>query len=449
MILSASACSKDADVAPVIEEPSGEKTPVQYDVPFGNVPNTADIVMYEVNLWAFSADANLNGVKAKLDHIKNLGINVIWLMPIYPIGEVKGVGSPYAIKNYTEVNARFGNLENLRLLVKEAHSRDMAVILDWVGNHTSWDNPWIQNTAWYTKDGSGNIISPAGMGWNDVADLNFGSQAMRKEMIKSMKYWVLEANVDGYRCDYADGVPTDFWKQAIDTLRKIPNRKIVMFAEGRKKEMLTAGFDLIFGWNFYEKIKEVYNDNTSASGLVTVNNADYSGIPAGKHILRWITNHDDNAWNDTPNNIFKDQSGAKAAFVTSIFMGGVPLIYNGQEVGFPTKLPFFNNSNVKIDWTLNPDILTEYKKLIAFRKSSNAVKTGTIEAYNSDDVMAFKRISGTEEVLVIVNLRNTTKDLALQSAIANASWTNAMTDEAVDLTTSISLPPYTYLILKK
>ncbi|QCR22790.1 alpha-amylase family glycosyl hydrolase [Pontibacter sp. SGAir0037] len=442
------ACSKEEAVpgeTPAVKE----ETAKQYDVPFKNVPATSDIAMYEVNLRAFSSAGNINGVRARLDEIQNLGINVIWLMPIYTTGELKSVGSPYAVRNYMQVNPAFGNLEDLRLLVKEAHSRNMAVILDWVANHTAWDHPWIQNPTWYTRDASGNIISPQGMGWTDVADLNFSSQALRKEMIKAMKYWVLEANVDGYRCDHADGVPTDFWKQAIDTLRNIPDRDIIMFAEAGKKELFNAGFDLIFGWDFYNKLKEIYNNNTAASGLTTVHINDYNNVPGGSHILRWIDNHDDNAWEGTPISFFKGQQGALAAFVLAGYMGGVPLIYNGQEVGNPTQLSFFNNSTTKINWSSNPGTLTEYRKLMAFRNSSNAVKRGSVQTYSSNDVAAFKRTDGNEEVVVIVNIRNNTINFQLPSTLASTSWQNALTNESVALSSSVSLAPYSYLILKK
>jgi glycosidase len=449
MVFAGMSCSKDDGTTPEPTPVVTDEEPKQYDVPFTNVPATEKIIMYEVNLWAFSQAGNLEGVKARLDHLQDLGVNVVWLMPIYEIGELKGIGSPYAIRNYKKINPAFGTLENLRSLVKEAHARDMAVILDWVGNHTSWDSPWIQNPTWYTRDASGNIISPQGMGWNDVADLNFGSSAMRKEMIKAMKYWVLEANVDGFRCDYATGVPTDFWKQAIDTLRNIPNRELIMFAESDKKEMLGAGFDLIFGWNFYGKLKEVYENNASVNNVVSANTSDYVSVPQGKHILRWISNHDDNAWDDTPANIFNGQPGAMAAFVVTAYMGGVPLIYNGQEVGFNTKLPFFQNSSVKIDWNLNPDILQQYIKLVNFRKNSLAATNGTLETFHTSDVMGFKRKSGDEELVVIVNLRNQAKDFALPASLTNSEWTNVVTDQAVPLNTSLSLQPYEYLVLTK
>ena len=148
-------------------------------------------------------------------------------MPIYPVGALNSVGqlgSPYSVRNYKEVNTEFGSLDDLRNLVEQAHARGMSVILDWVANHTAWDNPWIVNPTWYKRNSSEAIVIPPGTNWKDVADLNFSSTDMRRAMFNAMKYWILTANVDGYRCDYADGVPFDFWKQAIDTLESIPNR---------------------------------------------------------------------------------------------------------------------------------------------------------------------------------------------------------------------------------
>jgi glycosidase len=420
----------------------------QYDTPFANVPQTSDVVMYEVNLGAFSSSGNIQGVIAQLDSIKNLGVNVVWLMPIYPTGQLKGVGSPYAVKNYTEVNPTFGTLEDLRTLVKEAHKRNMALILDWVGNHTAWDNPWIQNPTWYVRDAAGNIIIPPNTTWNDVAELNYSSSAMRKEMIKSMKYWVLQANIDGFRCDYASGIPTDFWKQAIDTLRSMPNRKVIMFAESDKKDLFSAGFDMIFGWNFYGKLKDVYNKNNSVNDVVLANSADYVDVPSGSHILRWTSNHDDDAWEDTPIVFFKGNEGATTAFAVTSYMGGVPLLYNGQEVGCPIKLGFFTNSTTKINWSINPQIRNEYKKLMAFRNTSNAVKRGTITPFHTADVLAFKRSYNSEEVLVIANLRSTQQTYPIPTGLTNTTWKNAFSGQTVSLSNSLVLTPYSYLILK-
>lgn len=447
LILSAFGCSKDEPVTPN-PKPVEEEQPKQYGEPFTNVPEVKDINMYEVNMRVFSAGGNLDGVTARLDEIKSLGINVIWLMPIYEQGVLKSVGSPYAIKDYKKINPEFGTLEDLRELVSEAHERNMAVILDWVANHTAWDHKWIQNASWYTRDGTGNIVQPEGTNWTDVADLNFGSQAMRKEMISAMKYWVLEANVDGFRCDYADGVPADFWKQAIDTLRGIPDRKLVMFAEGGKKELFSAGFDLIFGWNFYGKLKDLYEGKASVATLFNAHTADYSSVGQGKHILRWITNHDDNAWDNTPTTIFGGVEGSVSAFVITAYMGGVPLIYNGQEVACPLKLQFFSNANTKIDWSLNPDVRLIYGKLLAIRNSSEALRGGELENHSSDDVVAFTRTSDPDQVLIVVNVRNASRTFSIPAQL-QSEWKDAVTDEIVPLYEQIQLEPYAYRIFRK
>ena len=206
----------DGTVAP---DPNSKYT--QYGTPFGQVPAPEDVIMYEVNLRAFSPGGDLQGVIDRLDNIRDLGVNVIWLMPIYPVGELNSVNSPYCVKNHKEVSPEYGTLNDLRKLTDEAHARGMAVIMDWVANHTAWDNPWIENKDWYTQNASGDIISPPGTNWLDVADLNFSNLEMREAMVDAMKYWVFEANVDGYRCDYADGVPYAFWTRAINAVDSI------------------------------------------------------------------------------------------------------------------------------------------------------------------------------------------------------------------------------------
>ena len=434
---------------PVTKPPVANDDPAQYGSPFNNVPNTEDVVMYEVNLRAFSAAGTFKGVQERLDSIKNLGVNVIWLMPIHPMGALKGIGSPYAVKNYMEVAAEYGTLDDLRSLVDEAHARNIAVLMDWVANHTAWDNPWIQNKAWYTQDGSGNIISPAGMGWNDVADLNYNNADMRTAMIKAMKYWVLTANVDGFRCDYANGAPQTFWKAAIDTLRKIPNRKLMMLAEGDRKDHFSAGFNLSFGFNFFGILEDVYNSNSPAAALVASNSSEYNAVPAGSHVLRYTSNHDNNIYDGTPIDLFKGERGSMGAFVLASYMGGVPLIYTAQEIGYTSKIPFFTKSTV--NWNSgNPAMTAEYKKLIAFRKSSAAVKSGTIAYYtNSPDVVAFKRTSGSEQVVVLVNVRGTEVTYALDPSLSGTSWTNVLTSGSVSFSTNIKLSPYSYLILRK
>ncbi|MBC7885455.1 MAG: alpha-amylase [Saprospiraceae bacterium] len=421
--------------------------PMQYGIPFKEIPVTSDIVMYEINERAFSVAGTLTGILSRIDSIDVLGVNVIWLMPIHPIGKINTVNSPYCIQNFTEVNPEYGNLEDLRKLVEEAHKRKISVILDWAANHTSWDNPWIQNKAWYTQDGNGNIIHPAGTNWQDVADLNFDNAEMRLEMIKSMKYWVLQANVDGFRCDAADFIPFAFWKQAIDSLRKIPNRNIIMLAEGARKDHFNAGFEMNFGWDFFNKNKNVFKNNQSASGYFETHQSEYVGIPTGVHRLRFTSNHDECAWDDTPLGLFNGKAGSMAAFVLTAYVGGIPLIYNGQEVGCPVKLPFFSKS--PINWTTNPDMMQHYKKLIAIRAINPAARLGTLENFSTTDIAAFRRKSGNNEVLILVNVRSTNKSYSISSVLQNSNWKDGMTDENTTLGSSINLNPFEYKILIK
>jgi glycosidase len=446
-------CKKDQPVQPPVITPPIVVDPdfVQFGTPFANIPATKDLAMYEVNMRAFSSEGTFKGVQARLDSVKALGINVLWLMPIHPVGVLNSVGqlgSPYSVKNFKEVNPEFGTLEDLQNLVKEAHNRNMAVIIDWVANHTAWDNPWITaHDDWYSKDGNGKITIPAGTNWADVADLNFDKPDMRISMINAMKYWVLRANIDGFRCDYADGVPYDFWKQATDSLKNVPNRKIILLAEGSRSNHFAAGFQMNYGWDFYGQLKNTYKNNLSPNSIIASHNSEYNSVASGAAKLRFTTNHDESAWSDTPINLFGGQKGALSAFVLTAYLGGVPLLYTGQEVGRPDKTPFFSRS--PINWNLNPDIAAEYKRLMAFRQASSAVKEGTLESLSDANVVVFKKTSPTEEVLVLVNIRNALSNYAVTTNLANSSWKNALDNTAVTVGTQVSLQPYQYLILKK
>lgn len=430
-----------------IDTPNSGNHKDQYGTPFADIPTISDVIMYEINQRAFSFSGDFEGIMPRLDSIKELGVNVIWLMPIHPIGKIKTVNSPYCIQNFIEVNPEYGNLEKLRLLVTEAHKRKMAVILDWAANHTSWDNPWIQNKDWYTQDANGNIISPAGTNWQDVADLNFDNVVMRQAMIEAMKYWVLQANIDGFRCDAADYVPFSFWKEAIDSLRKIPNRKIIMLAEGARKDHFSAGFDINFGWDFFSKAKTIFKTNQTAAGFLLAHQSEYSGIPTGTQRLRFTSNHDECAWDDTPLGLFGGKNGSMAAFVITSYMGGIPLIYNGQEVGCPVKLPFFSKS--PINWQTNPDMLKLYQKLIAIRAANQALKTGILEHFSTTDIVAFSRKALNNEVLILVNVRNSNKSFALPNTLKNTTWKDAMSGETFKLISEIELKAFEYKVLIK
>lgn len=427
---------------PVVTDP----TPPQYGTPFVNVTARQDAVIYQVNIRAFSQQGNFAGVSARLDSIKALGVNVIYLMPIYPVGQIKSVNSPYSVKDYKAVNSEFGSLDDLRTLVEAAHNRNMSVILDWVANHTSWDNAWVSNyKSWYVQDAAGNILSPSG--WNDVAQLNFNNSAMRLQMISSMKYWVYAANVDGFRCDYADGPPADFWKQAIDTLRNITTHKLLLLAEGTRSANYTSGFDYNFGFSFYGNLKSIYSNNTSVQTIDNLNNTESNGAVNGQQVVRYITNHDVNSTDGTPLSLFGGKNGSIASFIVVAFMKSVPMIYNGQEVGMtiPITFPF---TSVKINWATGQDVTEMYKKIIAIRNSSNAIRRGNLVSYSDPDVSAFTKQQDAEKVFVIVNLRNKAVDYILPSSLANTTWNDALNGGSRTLSAMVALQPYSYVILK-
>ncbi|HEY3386880.1 MAG TPA: alpha-amylase family glycosyl hydrolase [Saprospiraceae bacterium] len=436
-------CGKESDPP---KPPDGPDPYEQYGTPFQDIPALDEMVMYEVNLRAFSVNGDLDGVRARLDEIKALGVNVIWLMPIHPIGTVNSVNSPYSVKDFKAVGAEYGTLNDLRALTDEAHAKGIAVMMDWIANHTSWDNAWITHPTWYTQDGSGNIIHPPGTNWLDVADLDFDNSTMRKTMIDAMKYWVLEANVDGFRCDYADGVPFDFWKQAIDSLNAVPNRDLIFLAEGDRPDHFQAGFDLNFSWEFYGKLINAF-DGQSANALYTTHVSEYQNVPVGKQKLRFTTNHDESAWNNSPVVIFHGKQGALAASVASIFIGGVPLLYSGQEVGRATTTPFFTKS--PISWNENPDMLQAYKDIMGFYGQSDVARKGTIEDYSTNEAVVLTKTLGEDAFLLIVNTRNATVGISIPVEISNLNWTNALTNDTLQFGANVQLTNYQYILAKR
>ncbi|RYZ24069.1 MAG: hypothetical protein EOO16_02480 [Chitinophagaceae bacterium] len=420
---------------------------VQYGTPFQAVPDRRDAVIYQVNMRAFSSSRNFQGVIARLDSIKALGVNVVYLMPIFPVGTVNSVNSPYAVRDYRAVNSAFGSLTDLRALVDGAHSRNMSVLLDWVANHTAWDNPWISSHPdWYLKNAGGAIISPPGTGWNDVAQLDFNSAAMRLEMIRSMKYWVYTANVDGFRFDYADGPPAAFWRQAVDSLRAIGTHNLLLLAEGNRADHFASGFDYIFGFSYYGGLKSILQ-GAPVTNLDALNASEYAGAGNGQQVVRYLSNHDVNGSDGTPQQLFGGVPGSLAAFVVTAYMKGVPMIYNGQEAAYPNRITF-PFTGAPITWGINPDVTAQYRQLLAFRNGSAALRRGALSTYHSTDVAAFTREQGTERVLVLANLRNGNRSYTVPAPLAGSTWMNALTGTAVTLGTNVSLGAYEYLVLR-
>ncbi|MDQ6470165.1 alpha-amylase family glycosyl hydrolase [Flavobacterium sp. LHD-80] len=445
-------CSSSDDNPKTDPKPDPGTGYQQYGTAFDKVPANEDAVIYQVNIRSFSPEGNLKGVQNRLDSIRKLGANVIYLMPIYPVGQVKmagKLGSPYSVKDYKAVNATFGTLDDLRSLVTEAHSKNMAVILDWIANHTSWDNQWITaHSDWYQKDANGNIIIPPGTNWQDVAQLNYTNNDMKKAMIDAMSYWVYNANIDGFRCDAADFVPQAFWSQAITEIRKIKNQKMIMMAEGTRANHYDAGFDYTFGFSYFDALKKVFSEAQPASYLQTESSKEYGQLDSSKRIVRYITNHDVNLSDGTPLELFGGKKGSLAAFVIASSMKSVPMIYGGQEIGYAKRIDYFDK--IAIDWsTTDFEMLKEYKKIIAFRNTSEALRKGKITGYSSNDATVFTMETTADKVLIVANVKNKAVKYTTSTALANTSWVDALTGSPITIGAEINLAAYQYLILKK
>ena len=380
-------------------------------------------VIYEVNVRQYSESGTFKDFTKDIPKLKDLGVKIIWLMPIHPISETKRkgtLGSYYSISNYREINPEFGNKEDFDKLITEAHKNEMYVILDWVANHTGWDHHWIKtNPEFYTKNSSGEIIDPINpstgesWGWTDVADLNFDNMEMQEEMIQAMEYWVKEHNIDGYRLDAAHSCPASFWKKSIDRLNE--TKKVLMLAESDGYH--TGGFELIelfdmsYNWSGHHVLNRIFKKENNSKDLkenIVRNINDYSS----EHILmNFTSNHDENTWAGT---VFdRYGNGAKTFAALTYFLPGIPLIYNGQEYGLDKRLAFFEKDFIP---KKESDFFDFYKKLNKIKKENNLlnidskIKFEVIET-NSNNLVCFKRSIGEESIYFIANLSETKQEL--------------------------------------
>lgn len=362
--------------------------------------------VYEIFPRDFSPAGNLAGVTAKLDELQNLGVTVLWLMPIHPIGEKfrKGsYGSPYSIRDYYAIDPNYGTLADFKALVSGAHRRGMKVIMDLVANHTAWDSVMMTNLSFYKQDAPGHVIPPVPE-WTDVAGLNYKSPALRAYMVAMLKYWITVADVDGFRCDVAYMVPTDFWEQARAELVKT-KPDIMMLAEASKPELLTNAFDIDYSWPLHATLNNVMLKDAPASDLQKSWQESRGQFPKNSLHLRISDNHDEARAVAR----FGIQ-GALAASVLMFTLDGVPLIYNGMEVGDATesgdpalfeKLPIFWNPKER------PPLRGTYHDLIQLRKDYPALRTDDVRwLHNSNEsnLVTFLRADDKDEFLVAINL---------------------------------------------
>ncbi len=368
-----------------------------------------DAVLYEVNIRQYTPEGTFEAFAEHLPRLKDLGVDILWIMPIHPISEKnrKGtLGSYYAVKDYKGINPEFGTMADFKNLVNEAHDLGFKVIIDWVANHTGWDNQWIfDHPEWYTKDSTGAIIAP-NPDWSDIADLNFDVQPMRRAMIDAMDFWLEEANIDGFRCDVAWGVPQDFWEEARASFDSI--KPIYMLAEDEDHPgLLKYAFESNYTWKLHHTMNAVAKGEQTVQDLrnyfIEMDEEKYT---PGSFPMQFITNHDENSWAGTVNQRMGDAADAFAVF--SFTVSGIPLIYSGQEAGLDKQLAFFEKD--EIDWS-KLDEEDFYRRLIELKKTNEALWNGLdggdmklLDTSHNDQVFAFTREKNSNKLLIIMNL---------------------------------------------
>ncbi len=397
-------------------------------------------VIYQANPRFFGDNECLHGLSDQLSRIANMDCDILWIMPIYETGELNGIGSPYCIRNFTAVNPRYGTLSDVKALVENAHSKGMKVMLDWVANHTAWDCPWItEHPDWYVKDAQGNIVSPSG--WSDVAQLDFSNSGLREAMKNAMFYWVDQVQIDGYRCDYADGVPGDFWSDVISSLRS-SHPDFMMLAETASPSYYDYGFDMIYDWNCAPTLSSVFNGGKPVEAVKEAQDA-LAKVPDGKSILRYVFNHDVAAENNVAK-MYGTPEGARAAYVVASMLNGTPMIYSSMDVeGLSGKLSFFDYR--KLDFSIS--LSNEYKAINSAFKSSSEVRRGQLQDFSNSSVVCFTRSIPGHSLLVAVNTTGSTQTIKTPITLAGSVMNDVINNKEVTVPVTIDLEPYGYNII--
>ncbi len=376
-------------------------------------------VIYEIFPRSFSPEGNLNGVTNKLDELQKLGVNVLWLMPLHPVGQLgkKGTnGSPYAVRDYYAIDPSYGTKEDLHHLINAAHRRQMKVIIDIVANHTSFDSVMMSHPKFYKHDAQGKVLSP--YDWTDVAALDYSNPELRRYMTDMLLYWIKDFNLDGFRCDAAGEVPTDFWENARKELDRI-HPDLIMLAEASKPELLRSAFDLDYSWPLMATLNNVIEHGASASSVQMSLEHERLLFPKHSMHMRLFDDHDEQRA------LARYGIGGSLAAAALVFtLDGVPMIYNGMEVGDPTEsgAPALFES-LKIWWPagqMRPEFPRFYGFIISFREHQPALLRGeTLWIHNSDEthVVSYLRRTADEEFLIAVNLSNTSFRGTVEAAL--------------------------------
>ena len=427
----------------------GSGTPVFDTAP--SLPSLDEMIIYSASPRSFASSASLDAVRAQLDNIKALGCNVIWLLPIYDGSIVRQpYGSPYSNKDLYTVGSEYGGLPALISLVGAAHEKGIAVILDFITRHTGADCEWLTtHPSWYREAYAPDCPDAALFNWPSAYS------ELRTEFLSMMKYWIDNANVDGFRCDSASpaesvGIRTSDWTWIISNLRAAyPERPLLLLAESARANTLEAGFDLCYGWHFYDALEQVFAGEKASSLLFTTNEEEMSSAAAagpGKARMRYSTNHDKSA-SASPVQTFNGIDGAMAAFAIACTMGGVPMIYSSQEIGYPTKVSFFQTAATVKDWTSGPETREKCRKLLSLTLRPS-LRKGGITQLCASDVVGYLRSFADEEVLVLVNVTGAAAEIPLAASYFSASYTDLCTGEPFTFS-GTTLSAYQYLILKR
>ncbi|MDG2917023.1 alpha-amylase family glycosyl hydrolase [Bisgaard Taxon 10/6] len=415
-------------------------------------------VIYQVNIRHFTKEGTFEAFRAHLPRLKDLGVDILWLMPIHPIGELnrKGsLGSPYAVKDYYAVNAEFGTAEDLRKLINDIHALGMFVILDWVANHSAWDNPLTQShPEWYSKNKQGNFQPTPWYDWDDIIEFDYTNSGLRQYMTEAMKYWVINYGIDGFRCDVAGFVPTDFWNQVRFELDMI--KPVFMLAEWESRDLHQKAFDMTYGWNLWDKLLAVANgrgyNQHAFPALVEYMAHDVKTFPRDAYRMLFTDNHDKNAWEGNQYLNFADALGV--ATVMTVLANGMPLVYSGQEAGLDRSLAFFDKDF--IEWKPHPNAEL-YRTLFSLKHKNRALRNGQrggemIRIPNSGDkILSFYRESDGDRAVAILNFSDKRQMLKLQCDGIEGIYIDWFSQRSYQLEIShqVEIEPWGYIVLSQ
>jgi glycosidase len=419
---------------------------------FSPVAWSINCSIYEVNVRQYTAEGTFNAFAQHLPRLKDMGIDILWFMPITPISKEKRqgtLGSYYACSDYKSINPEFGTEADFTALVKKAHDLGLKVIIDWVANHTGWDHIWTKsNPEFYKKDAEGKYYDTHN--WHDVIDLNYYDYDMRAAMLDAMAFWVKQCDIDGFRCDMCHLVPLDFWLRARVELDAI--KPLFWLGETQDVPYLQV-FDCLYGWRWMSATQKYFRQEITLGQLKDVLNHYQFDLPVNTFPMLFTSNHDENTWNGTEYEKYGDMATPLAVFNCTWY--GVPLIYTAQELPLHKRLPFFDKD--EIGWNGTPGLHEFYKTLLQLRKQHPALQAGEaakphmLTTNDNDRVLAFNRKYEGKEVLVMLNFSAQEVPVQLTGAHIQGKFTNAFTHQPVTVNASVTtqLKAWDYLVLTR